>query len=169
MALKIMYTIFLALLVALFVGLGISAFYPAPKMPEYPKALERKPYIAPVDVSSQSLTPAPETTEEKKMREEFEDASDKYNKELLPRYNRNVSIASMIAAVIVLVISLVFVKRIEFLSDGLLLGGVLTLLYSVIRGFMGEDNRYRFAVVTVGLVVALILGYVKFIKPSENK
>ena len=36
MILKIIYTLFLALLVALFVGLGIDAFYPGPVMPEEP-------------------------------------------------------------------------------------------------------------------------------------
>jgi len=36
MVIKTIYTLFLALLIALFVGLGIDSFYPKPVRPEYP-------------------------------------------------------------------------------------------------------------------------------------
>ena len=55
-----------------------------------------------------------------------------------------------------------------FIADGLLLGGVLTLLYSVIRGFGTEDNMFRFVVVSVGFAISLFLGYVKFIQPAKK-
>ncbi len=79
-------------------------------------------------------------------------------------YNRNVSIISVTAAVIILVASLTLFKRILLIADGLLLGGVLTLIYSIIRGFGTEDNMFRFIVVLIGLITALILGYIKFIR-----
>lgn len=161
MALRIMYSVFVGILVSLFIGLGISAFYPAPAQPEYPTKLEGL-NLEP------TASPNPEVEKLKKERDDYYEAQEKYRKEISPRYNRNVSIASMIGAIVVLIISLVFVRQIKFLSDGLLLGGVLTLLYSVIRGFMTEENMYRFVVVSVGLVVALVLGYVKFIKDHED-
>lgn len=37
--LKLVYTFFLGLLIALFVGFGINTFYPAPDEPEYPSVL----------------------------------------------------------------------------------------------------------------------------------
>jgi len=64
--------------------------------------------------------------------------------------------------------SLTFFKKILIIADGLLLGGLLTLIYSVMRGFGTEDNILRFIVVTVGLIISLFLGYVKFIRPSEK-
>jgi hypothetical protein len=44
----------------------------------------------------------------------------------------------------------------------------LTLIYSVIQGFGTEDNMFRFLVVSAGLFISLVLGYIKFIKPKET-
>jgi len=65
-----------------------------------------------------------------------------------------------------LILSLVLQKKIDMLSDGLLLGGVFTLIYSIFRSFGGNDSRYSFAVVSVGLILTMVLGYIKFIQPQ---
>jgi apolipoprotein N-acyltransferase len=49
-----------------------------------------------------------------------------------------------------------------------ILVGVFTLLYSVIRGFGTEDNMFRFIIVAIGFVISLVLGYIKFIQPSQK-
>ena len=79
-------------------------------------------------------------------------------------YNRNVSIASLLFAVLVLSVSILFAKKLLVLADGAILGGVLTLVYSIIRGFQAGDPKFRFVVVSAGLVIAVILGYLKFIR-----
>ncbi len=56
----------------------------------------------------------------------------------------------------------------SIISDGLLLGGVFTLGYSIIRGFAGDDDKFRFFVVIVGLVVTVVLGDLKFIRDEER-
>ncbi len=155
---KLIYTFFLGLLVALFIGAGIAAFYPEPKEPNYPKILEKT-----------EMTPG--TTETPKIRE----ARIKFDKEVkdyvkkLALYNRNVSIISLVFSLIILTLSLVLLDKLLIISDGLLLGGVFTLAYSIIRGFSSEDEKYRFIVVSIGLLISLFLGYVKFIKPSGKK
>jgi hypothetical protein len=53
------------------------------------------------------------------------------------------------------------------IADGILLGGVFTTIYGIIRGLMSEDTKFRFIIVTVGLIIALVLGYIKFIKNKE--
>lgn len=65
--------------------------------------------------------------------------------------------------------SLTVVKNLIYIADGVLLGGVLTLLYSIVRGFGSQDTMFRFVVVSIGLVIALLLGYIKFIKPNKNQ
>lgn len=40
MVIKIIYTIFIGVLFAIFVGVGIDAFYPYPKEPDYPAELK---------------------------------------------------------------------------------------------------------------------------------
>ncbi len=54
------------------------------------------------------------------------------------------------------------------ISDGLLLGGVFTLGYSIILSFADDDDKFRFFVVIVGLVVTVVLGYLKFIRDQER-
>ena len=154
MIIKIIYTLFLGLLIALFVGLGIDAFYPGEKQPQYPIELET---VGPQEK---------ESAEQKVVRVEYEKQQRDWQ-ERSKGYNRNVSIISIIAAIIILVASLTFLEKIKMIADGILLGGVFTTTYSIIRGLMSEDSRFRFLIVTAGLIIALVLGYVKFIKPKE--
>ncbi len=81
-------------------------------------------------------------------------------------YSRNVSIVTLVAAVLVLAASLTVIKNIALIADGTLLGGVLTLAYSIVRGFGTDDNRFRFVVLSASLLITLILGYVKFLQPD---
>ena len=154
MVIKFIYTIFLGVFFATFVGVGIAAFYPGPKFPEQPIILKYcSPEIA-KDVSKYEVF---------KAQAETFDKEEKIYQEKSQIYNRNVSIASLIAAIILVIASLTLFRKILLIADGLLLGGVLTLLYSVVRGFGTDDNMFRFIVVSVGLVISLFLGYVKFI------
>lgn len=155
MTTKLVYTLFLALLVALFVGLGIDAFYPGPQAPRYPIELDQvKPGCE-------------ETIEQQTLRKEFNQAQEKFMEESKP-YSRNISIISLVAAIIILVLSLTLLAKIKMIADGILLGGVFTTMYGIIRGLMSESSQFRFLVVTIGLIIAFVLGYIKFIRPKKN-
>lgn len=154
---KLIYTFFLGLLVALFIGAGIAAFYPQPKEPVYPEVLKKA-----------EMTPeATETLQMKEARVKYDKEIEAFSKKI-DYYNRNVSIISLVFSLVILALSLILLDKLLIISDGLLLGGVFTLAYSIIRGFSAEDEKYRFIIVTIGLLIALFLGYVKFIKPSEK-
>jgi hypothetical protein len=153
--LKLVYSFFLGLLLVIFVGMGIATFYGSPKAPEYPRALEVR------------ADPGKEyTVQERKLDEEYQQASKRYG-ERIESYNRNVSIIALAAAVVLLVLGLTLHTRIDVLADGLLLGGTFTLVYSIGRSFAGANPKYSFAVTTVGLLVTMIVGYMKFIKPAK--
>ena len=154
--LKTVYTFFTGLLLATFVGVGIAAFYVAPKPPEYPTVLSR-----PATKETPELT-----AEQQKTQEEF-DAANKVHQEKFKTYARNVSLGALGFAVLFAVLGLLLAERILVLADGVLLGGFFTLLYSIGWGFATEDNRFRFLMVTIGLVVALTLGYLKFVRPEQ--
>ena len=162
MVLKLVYTIFIGVLLAIFVGVGIAAFYPQPKHPETPLLL--KLYKPPTEPLSDPTISAQLEEEQKTFDETL-----KIFMERMAKYNRDVSIISLIAAILILIISLTLFRKILIIADGLLLGGVITLLYSVARVFGSGDDKLRFLVVSVGLVVSLILGYLKFTEPSKNK
>lgn len=160
MLLKYVYVVFIGVLVALFVGVGIAAFYPGPKAPEasyYPaKDFYQNPPSASESAELRRLD-----REQQKIWQDFQQRTEEYNK--------NVSIIAVISAILILAISFFLSKKILSIADGLLLGALLTLIYSIIRSFNSKDYKFMFIVVTIGLIIAIILGYTKFIKPLEKK
>jgi len=157
MIIKLIYTLFLALLVALFVGFGIDAFYRGPDFPDYPITLQ---------LADKSPT-CPLSDEVKAAQINF-DKDTKAYEEISKVYNRNVSIISLVAAIIVLILSLTLLAKIHMIADGILLGGVFTTTYSIIRGLMSANSQFRFFIVVIGLIIALALGYIKFIRPKVS-
>jgi hypothetical protein len=156
---ELFYTAFLGVIIVLFFGLGVAAFYPSPKSPEPPVYVSEPVKTAEVSVES----PA-----DKAARLKYDADQKKYNEDFKV-YSRNVSVITMVLAVVTLVASIFVVHKIFLISDGLLLGAVFTLGYSIIRGLMTEDVKFRFVVTTIGLVITVAVGYFKFIKPrNEN-
>ena len=147
------YKVFLGLLLAAFVGIGIAAFAPEPRFPEPPARFEGPR-------AAEQLSP-----EAQREFDEFQ-AAMRAHRVAMAEYSRNVSAIAAAAAIAMLVLSLTVLRRVELFSDGFLLGGLLTFSYSVLRGFGAEDNTFRFIIVAVGLAIALGLGYIRFVQPS---
>jgi len=157
---KYVYIVFLGLILATFVGVGIAAFYKGPVYPETPASLKySRPYT-----EATAATPSAEYIKE----QEAFDAKSKEFEKVLEKYNQNVSMISLGFAILMMVISLTLFKKILVIADGLLLGGVLTLAYSIVRGFGSSDDIFRFLMVGAGLITAMALGYVKFVKPLSK-
>lgn len=154
--LRVLYAFFVGLMLAIFVGVGIDAFYPQPESPRFPEVLN---------------TPTPDKIDPMLSDAQL-DARREYDRELeeyrvkSSTYNRNVSIIVLVAAVVFVTVSLLFDRRIQVIADGILLGGVFSLLYSIGRSFAAADSQYTFVVVTVGLVLAIALGYYRFIRQA---
>ncbi len=146
--LSIIYTLFVGLLMAFFVGFGINTFYAPPSSPQYPAILNGGQKEA--------------TNEQIAAQIKFDNQIKNYQMLMRP-YNRNVSIITLIAAVVLLVISLIYENRIRFISDGVILGGLFTLVYSLIRSFASGDSRYIFMVISISLIVVLVMGYRQFV------
>lgn len=160
MILRVIYTLFIGVFLAIFVGVGISAFYPGPKSPDMPAILK---YCSP-DIAQSTAKFNDFNAQAQKF-----DQEEKIYMLSQQTYSRNVSTIAIVAAIIIVIGSLTLLKTIMLLADGVLLGGVLTLLYSIIRGFGTEDNMFRFIVVSIGLVISLILGWIKFIRPERKE
>lgn len=89
---------------------------------------------------------------------------DKQYQAAMKPYNRNVSMLALGFAVTLLIISLLAQKHIKLIADGVMLGGLFTLLYSIGRGFASENNTYVFIVVSISLVLTLYLGFHRFLR-----
>lgn len=153
---KVLYVFFTGLLLSVFVGVGIAAFYPAPERPEYPVQLEVK-----------DPTVAQETAQEQQLRLEYDQQTKQFEEDF-GIYSRNVSLIALAASLVFMVAGLVLTESYRVIGDGFLLGGLFTLLYSVIMGFQTQDNRYQFILVSIGLIISLVLGYLKFVKVSKK-
>jgi hypothetical protein len=143
---RYIYTFFVALFLAIFVGLGIAVFYQAPTPPQ-----------APVSLSD----PAKDGSAQQSDMDAYNKKQQAYDK-AVQRYDRNVSLVVLVFAIVLLVVALVLPKSVSTIADGILLGGIFTLLYGVGRGMTVDNNKYRFLVSAIGLAVTLILGYIKF-------
>ncbi len=126
----VIYTLFLGLILTIFVGFGISAFYEPTTSYTYEAGYEA-----------------------------YADS--------LGVYNLNVAVIALVASVLLLMVGLVLESYIHTISDGFLLGGLFTLIYSVTRGMMANDSRCVFIIAAVGLVVVLYLGYHKFLRTQS--
>lgn len=160
MTLRIIYTLFLGVLLAAFIAVGIAAFYQQPKYPEYPTELNYRTQPATEPASSQEAELIAKQKEFDKEQKEFNKINENYSK--------NVSLIAIGFSIAILVISILISTRVLILSDGLLLGGLLTLGYGIIRGFSPGDSMFRFIIISIGLFVALVLGYIKFIRPQKK-
>ncbi len=150
-----LYILFVGLLMALFVGVGIAAFYHGPTAPEYPTKLER------------SLPTAEDSAEQLKIQAKYDQDQKDYQAKL-ETYQRNVSLLAMAGAIILVLLGLTVLKNVSIINDSLLLGGVFTLIYSIVRGFGSGDDAFRFTLVTASLAIAITLGYIKLIKPMQT-
>ena len=82
---------------------------------------------------------------------------------------RNTSIILVIFATLVMSISLVRSEQLRVLSNGLLLGGLFTMLYGTGWGIFSGNSTARFVVIAFALLVAIGLGYLKFVRRhAEN-
>ncbi len=142
---------------AIFVGVGISAFYKGPIYPEMPAVLR---------FCTTELKDTTKFAEFQTQAEQFDKLEKIYQKQQ-QLYSKNVATIAVLAAIILVIASLTLLRKILLIADGILLGGVMTLLYSVVRGFEAQDTMFQFFVVSIGLFISLILGYVKFIKPQS--
>jgi hypothetical protein len=155
--LKVVYIIFLALIIALFVGLGIAAFYETPKRPEQNSLAQETNF---------AKDPSPKAIEAQK---DFEKQMKEYEQNTLGPYNRNVAIITIVVAVLIMTLGLLLSMQFVVLSDGLLLGGVLTLVYSIIRAAQANNIRFTFIIVAVALIVTVALGFWKFVRIPKLK
>lgn len=70
----------------------------------------------------------------------------------------------LICAAIILGISLFLPEAQAILSNGILLGGVFTMIYAVGMTVSSNASVVRFVVVAVALAVTIAIGYLKFVR-----
>jgi hypothetical protein len=144
--LKIIFTLFIGVMVALFVGLGIEAFYPSPVYPDV--------------MWQENMT--------EKQTAAIQAAEAAYQEAVRVR-NQIVSIVVTAIAVIIMVASMFLEKRNLTLTNGLLLGGLFSLIYGSTVGFSAGSAMVTFITVGVGLAAVIVVGVRRFSPSREAK
>ena len=146
MIIRYLFSLFIGALFATLIGVGISAFYPGPAQPQPPAAV---------------TTPASDKSPDLAAERAFEQAQKDYDK-AQQHYSLNVASVALALSVITVVLCLTLLARYGVITDGLLTGGLITLVYAVIRGSGSHNQRFLFLVTLVSLGLALAVGIRKF-------
>ena len=138
-------SIAIAIILALFVNVGIATFYDSPDYEEcyFPR---------PVPVDGQFEQPIKEEqTDSKECRDR--------NNDLRSVYNRNAFIILVITGTVSLVFGLYL--GVSSVASGFLFGGILNLFIGVTRFWSDMDEYLRFIILGITLVVLIWIGYKK--------
>lgn len=167
-ALQTIFSFFLGLMVLAFIGVGVNTFYPSP---ESDHESERQAIQGEMDAINATGMKTPDATQTARMRQLEAKQSTlqrKIDQEMRP-WARNTSIILVIFATLVMSVSLVRSEQLRVLSNGLLLGGLFTMLYGIGWVIFSGNSTARFAVMAFALVVAIGLGYLKFVRERAEK
>jgi hypothetical protein len=161
-ALQTIFSFFLGLMATAFVGVGVYTFYPPPQL-EFNRQVqtlnrqeqELRNSRPPTELTAADRDQIAELNAE---RNSLSDAAQTAREV----WGRTTSIVLIVFATLTMVVSLVRSHQLPVISNGLLLGGVFTMVYGVGWIVTTGTSVARFAVMTVALVITLALGYVRF-------
>ena len=162
-ALQTIFSFFLGLMVLAFIGVGVNTFYPSPSENHQleRQELQRQRDELNVQANGRSLDPAKQAEMDRLIAEQ--NALQRTIEAEEKGWARVTSIILVVFATIVMSVSLVRSEQLRVVSNGLLLGGLFTMIYGVGWVVFSGNSVTRFAVMAFALVVAIGLGYVKFV------
>lgn len=153
---KILLILGITLIFTVFFGYAAEVVFEQPKYPCEPPRELYKPYgenqAREVDAYYNS--------------EEYKTCQDNYN-QLIEKVNFKSFIALSIIAIIAIFTGLILTS--EAISSGILGGGILLLVYSVMRHWGILNKYFRLTILGVALIVLLYYGYKKIDKAQKKR
>lgn len=162
--LQIIFSFFLGLMVTAFVGVGVYTFHPPDR--EFDRQIQNLNRQEQAITASRPLSNL--TTAERDQIQELTAARNAVRdaaEESREAWGRVTSIILIALATLAMAVSLVRADQLPVISNGLLLGGVFTMVYGVGWIVATGTSVTRFLVMTVALAITLVLGYVRFVRP----
>jgi hypothetical protein len=160
-ALQTIFSFFLGLMVLAFIGVGVNTFYqsPAEIHEQQVQDLQRQRDELNVQANGRTLgLPTGRDGPTDRRAERLRRTIDQEQKAWA-----RVNVILVVFATIVMSVSLVRSEQLRVLGNGLLLGGLFTMIYGVGWVIFSGNSVARFAVMAFALVVAIGLGYAKFV------
>ena len=165
--LRTIFSFFLGLMLAAFVGVGVYTFHSPPEQFDSQiRDLARREQAIRDTKPPDELTASDrdQIQEINRQRNDLVDAQEQARKP----WGRSTSIILMVSATVIMTVSLVRAGQLPVISNGLLLGGIFTMLYGVGWIVASDTSITRFLVMTAGLVTTLGLGYLRFVRRSAT-
>jgi hypothetical protein len=169
-ALQTIFSFFVGLMVLAFIGVGVNTFYEFPEQSYSDQ--EQKLYREQQAIAGSKGDPSVLSTSEKARYDAVQvriDAFQKKREADRQIWARNTSIVLVVFATIVMGISLIRSDQLRVLSNGLLLGGLFTMLYGAGWVIFSGSSWARFLVILFALVVTIGLGYIKFVRGKKDE
>jgi hypothetical protein len=165
--LRIIFSFFLGLMLAAFLGVGVYTFHPPPdeQFDTQVRDLNRREQAIRNSRQPNELTAAERdqiqgiNRERDKLRDAAADAQ--------KPWGQSTSVVLIALATVAMAVSLVRADQLPVISTGLLLGGIFTMLYGVGWIVATGTSMTRFVVMTVALAITLVLGYVRFVRRGK--
>ena len=168
-ALQTIFSFFLGLMVVAFIGIGVNTFLPSPSEKYVARRQETSRKMSPLQ---RHEAPGAETPAERARLDSLmamQDSLSTKEQAEVKDWARVTSIILVLFATVVLVVSLLLSAQLRVISNGLLLGGLFTMLYGVGWVIFSRNSVVRFWVIFFALVVAIGLGYLKFVRGRAQK
>jgi hypothetical protein len=165
--LRTIFSFFLGLMLVAFAGVGVYTFYPPPdEFNTQIRELNRREEMI------RDSRPADQLTEEdraqiREVNQERYALQDALREAQRP-WGRTTSIILMVTATVAMAVSLIQAGQLSVISNGLLLGGVFTMLYGVGWIIATDVSKARFVVMAIALAITLALGYVRFVRGGKK-
>ena len=170
--LQAIFAVFLGLMITAVVGVGVYTFHPNPgeAYQEQIQALydERSAIDGCNKPTPEQCRAWDQLTPAEQARTKAIDAEvttlQRASEEQASQWRMSTSVVLIVIATILMAVALALGDSVAVLSNGILLGGLFTMLYGVGWGLASGNSVTRFVVLVVALVVSLALGYLKFVR-----
>lgn len=166
-ALQAIFALFLGVIVALVVGVGVNTFHPNPadETRVELEQLYQRQQVALIDKE----VPAPATDEEQQVQARILEL-EAVAREQEQRWASTSSIVVIALATFLLAAAVILARVASawVFSTGLLLGGIFTMLYGVGLSVMSEQSVLRFVLLLVALGITSSLGYLRFVRMPRH-
>lgn len=168
-ALQLIFSFFLGILLVVVIGVGVWTFYPQPYREGSPEQQElQKLYREQERTAGKVPGGTTNEAEFNRIQKQIDEIQAKMQK-ARDRWAVNTSIILLTFATALMAISLFLPEHMRVFSNGILLGGLFSVVYGTGWSFAGGDSRARFFVVLVALVLSVAFGYLRFIRGKRER
>lgn len=167
-ALQMIFSFFLGLMVVAVVGVAVNTFYESPGQKYQYELQQLYRQQENLNIKGDGTLTAEERAQYESITRKIDELNRKQQEET-EAWARTTSIILIACATLVMIVSLVRSEQLRVISNGLLLGGIGTMIYGTGWGVYSGSSLVRFFVVLFAFIVSVGLGYAKFVRGRQAR